>query len=82
MVFNQTVYVKAKSCTAISTNTTSFFTYLLYDFIDEEPDTPINGLLYQSTPLTDCYVSSIYLAQFASSPVQDQARFYLTTKTN
>jgi hypothetical protein len=67
---------------AVSTNTTSFFGYLLYEFIDEQPDTPINGLLYQSTPLTDCFVSSIYLAQFASSPVQDQARPCLRTKTD
>jgi hypothetical protein len=47
---------------AVSTNVTSFFNYVLDTFIDEHPGTPINGLLYQNTVLTDCFVYSLGFA--------------------
>jgi hypothetical protein len=57
---------------AVSTNVTAFFNYVLDTFIDERPGTPINGMLYQNTVLTDCYVYSIGFAQSAFSPAEDQ----------
>ena len=57
---------------AVSTNATSFLSYVLDTFIDERPGTPINGMLYQNTALTDCLVYSLGFAQATFSSVEDQ----------
>jgi hypothetical protein len=58
--------------TAVSTNVTGFFSYSLVDFIDERSGTPINGMLYENTVLTDCQINTFGLAQPAYSWVEDQ----------
>jgi hypothetical protein len=56
----------------VSTNITSYFSYNLAQFLDPQPGTPIDSLLYDGSVLVNCSVNSFYLLQFAFSPVLDQ----------
>lgn len=51
-------------------NATAYFTYVLTNYIDQRPDTPLNGMIYDNTQLVNCSLSSLNILQLASTPVQ------------
>jgi len=50
------------------------FSYVLVDYIDERPGSPVNGLSYEDTTFDSCGIYYIGLAQPAFSNAQDQVR--------
>ena len=49
------------------------FYYILLDWFDTSHDSPIDGMLYYGSTLTDCSVLFLALTQSAST-IQDQVR--------
>ena len=56
----------------ISTNTTSFFSYILLEYVDETPDSPVNGIIYKNESPKNCSIDMIKLTQPKSDAVRDQ----------
>jgi len=56
--------------TAALQTTTSLFQYTLRGYYD--PSSPVDGMLYENTALTNCSVQLIELSQYLYSPAEDQ----------
>jgi len=58
---------------AVVTNSPSLFRYILLEWIDGNPQSPVDGLSYSGTPFVDCFIYSLFFAQTAPLSTIDQA---------
>ena len=57
---------------ALTTNITSIYNYVLQEYIDERPGIPVNGLLYENAVIIDCLIYYFGVTQEAYTTVQDE----------